>query len=165
MGGVAPDLAPFVSAFIDLRRERTTLPLNLRLRASFVLPETQAYAWGTTEVRAVTAALEACPWSWSPVHGIDLLPCAGFEAGPLIVEGHVNELGATSSSATWWWADATAGARAEWAVGGALHLELQGGALFPLTHNTYVVNRPETPVYSAPPATLALLVGARLELP
>jgi hypothetical protein len=165
IGGVAPDPAPFATAFVDLRRSENAVPLNFRLRAAVTFPAAQAYPWGTAEVRTITAGLQACPVAWSPVARLALLPCAGFEAGPLLVQGTVNERGGTSSQATWWWADATATARVEWAVASALHLELEGGALLPLTHNSYVVNNPETPIFSAPPATFTLLAGAMLQFP
>jgi hypothetical protein len=165
LGGVAPEPVPVAAAIIDLRREPTSVPLNFRLHAALTLPETQTYPWGTVEVRVLKAGLEACPVSWSPVPRLELLPCAGFEAGPLMVQGRVNERGGTSSQATWWWADVTATARAEWLVGSALHLELEGGALMPLTRNTYVIDNPETSIYSAPPASFALMAGAMMQFP
>jgi hypothetical protein len=165
LGGVTPQPAPFAEVFVDLRRETTAVPLNVRLHAGLTLPQTIEHPWGTVEVRLITAGLEACPLAWSPVPRLELLPCAGFEIGPLMAQGSVNERGGTSAQATWWWADATATARAEWALSDALHLELKGGALVPLTHNTYAIGNPETSIYSAPLASFVLLAGVMMQFP
>jgi hypothetical protein len=165
MGGVAPDFVGVGEAFVDLRRERDAFPLQFRLHASAVPPQTRTYAWGAATIRLVTAGLDACALGASLGAGLRVMPCAGFELGPLAVEGNVTELGGTSSQANWWWADASAIARAEWSVADALQFDLQGGAVFPLIRSTYVIDSPETRIHSVPPAALAVFVGATVHLP
>ena len=101
-----------------------------------------------------------------------LRPCVAVEAGSLATSGTVTERGGQPGQDRRIWVDGTLGLRAEWAIGSSLQIELQGGAMFPLTRYRYTVALPnvagslaDSAIYEVPPVVGSASVAIAMHLP
>ena len=173
VSALLPGVSATGSVFLDAHGTGSLVPVSLRLFAARVFPRERGYEWGHASIDAMLAGLQACPLRWS-IHGsaLGLRPCVAVEAGSLATSGTVTERGGQPGQDRRIWVDGTLGLRAEWSIGSSLQIELQGGAMFPLTRYRYTMALPnvagsltDSAIYEVPPVVGSASVAIAMHLP
>jgi hypothetical protein len=168
MAGMLSDIsalmaAPVVgfSAFFDLALARPGM-LSPSARVGFdqTLVATTSVAEGSAHFRWTRGQLELCPIVGSLAASLSVRPCGRIEAGIVHAAG---DLVGTARSASTAWAGLSALARLEWVVVPPISLELQAGALVPLTRKTFYF-QPTSEIYEPPPVAGFGGVGAGVRI-
>jgi hypothetical protein len=141
-GGVAPDLAVSIPAFVDVARwGRGVFSPSFRLR--FERASMDGDATGA-EFTWTAGSLDACPIALS-TPSFRVWPCARVEAGMLEATGDTSAPRATTRP----WVTAGALARARVVIVGGLFVEVEAGAYTPFVRDRFFLEPNET-VHRAP---------------
>jgi hypothetical protein len=118
---------------------------------------------GRAALRWTTVALDACPvrFDVSAAPTIEVRPCIGFAAGVLEAEAAAVPV---PQSRTRPWLAASAHLRLVWAPVRALAVELEGGAVAPLSRESFFFE-PAIPVYEAPAVAAFGRAGMAVRFP
>jgi hypothetical protein len=168
-GGLAPDpvLAPsgFVTALYDTRDRLLEPALRLSVAAArseiYETTSETGVHLGDAQFEWWALELSACPLRWPADGALALRPCAGFEAGSLTGRGSRTRDPAEKSAL---WLALGCSARLEWAALDVLRLELEGGAGFPLTRDSFFF-APQQTVHEIPGAIGRAALGLAVVLP
>lgn len=147
-GGVAPRVSPSVGLQLELAHV-TGVPLDPSARVSVRVARAHAsFAAGSAAFMLRSARLTLCPLRWQAFWGIDVRPCAAFEAGELAAQGFGT---AQNKGSSLFWAAGGAEALVDVLHVGRLTLGLEGGVSFPLRRDRfYFDTNPGVDVHSVP---------------
>jgi hypothetical protein len=146
-GGIAPDLAVSIPAFVDVARwARGPLSPSFRLRFERTSIDGAA---GGANFTWTAGSLDACPIALS-TPAFRVWPCARVEAGALEATGDAS----SSRTSTRPWISAGALVRARLVIVGGLFVEVEGGAYVPIVRDRFFLEPDET-VHRAPVVSAA----------
>ena len=145
--GETPDLMFGGNVFLEasVHRDSILAPsarLMVKLSKSSPFPTSA----GTAHFSRLLGGVEVCPLRLDVRGGVlAFVPCGVFDAGTLHAAGSDTARARAESRI---WLDAGAAARIEWVLTRRVALEVEGGALFPVTRDHF--RFPTLPVYDVP---------------
>ena len=147
-GGVAPSVSPSAGVLAEVSHV-TGVVLDPSVRLSFrIARATDSFVAGSAAFTLRSARLLLCPVRVQGFWGIDVRPCAAFDAGELSAQGFGTVENKQSSL---FWSAAGAEALIDVLRVGRFTLGLDGGLLFPLRRDGfYFDTNPDVVVHTIP---------------
>lgn len=150
-------------AFLGVELALPLGPLRPSFRASgsFLTGGTAAVGLISASFRSVSGRVDACPSS-TKLSILRLSPCVGLELGSLRAEGRGLDVPVTEAR---FWSAAHVLGRARLSATPRLFVELEIGAVVPLTARRFLVDTPPLEVFATPAIAVAGALGLGVSFP
>jgi hypothetical protein len=152
---VLPDVASGGALFVGVERSSGVLAPAVRLEASLTTSDLAAGPARVGSFLRAVARADGCPLRLAVTPAVSLRPCAWVGVGLVHAAGAAVP---KSLSETDPWVEVGARLRAR-GESGRLFLELEAGAVAPLTRPIFLIENPRAVVYTTPPVGALVAIG------